>query len=364
MLNKTLPREAERDEALVELPGVPVREGWRFAAQVAIVGLFILALGVVLNLARSLLRPVVAALIIAVMLGPLSRRAAQYRVPPALFAVFVVGVIVAALHLVTIAVSDPVEHVIAQLPTLGPRIAQKFQIFEPAVAALHNLQSMLAPGGDSGLRVDIPAVLQSSVFYLTPALGEVLVFLATLFLALVGREQLRESLIMLFSGRERRLAAIHVINDVETKLTQYIGTVTAINFVIGLVVAIISWGVGLPGPLLFGLLAFVCNFVSYIGPATTAVSLLVGGLFAFPSLTSALLAPAIFLGVSALEGQVITPSLVGRRFTVNPLAVFLSLVFWLWLWGPIGGVLSVPILIIGYAVFSHLWARREPELPG
>jgi predicted PurR-regulated permease PerM len=142
------------------------------------------------------------------------------------------------------------------------------------------------------------------------------------------------------------------------------GTISAINLAVGLSTAILCWLVGLPAPALFGILAFICNFVPYIGAGFTLLSLTVAGLIVFPMLTDALIAPAIFLVLATIEGQLITPALVGQRITISPLAVFISLAFWIWLWGPVGGFLSVPFLIIGYTVLSRLRSKANPELPG
>jgi predicted PurR-regulated permease PerM len=212
--------------------------------------------------------------------------------------------------------------------------------------------------------VELAPIVQAMVAYLTPAIGELIVFLATLFLALVSRDNLRRNLILFFPDQDDRLGVIHVLNDIEERLTRYIGTVTAINLSLGVVTALICWAVGLPSPLLFGLLACVANYIPYIGPGFTILALTIAGLVTLPSLTDALIAPATFLAVATVEGQLITPALIGQRITASPLAVFVSLVFWIWLWGPVGGFLSVPILIVGYAVLDQMRERAGPDLPG
>jgi predicted PurR-regulated permease PerM len=207
-------------------------------------------------------------------------------------------------------------------------------------------------------------MLNAAVAYLTPAIGELVVFLATLFLALVSRDSLRRHLILFFPDQDERLTVIQILNELEVRLTRYVGTITGINLALGFVTAVIAWLFGLPAPLLFGLLAFIANFVPYIGPAFTILALLITGLVVFPLLADALVAPALFLAVTTVEGQVITPSLIGQRIVISPLAVFISLVFWIWLWGPVGGFLSVPFLIIGYTILTRLRFKPEPDLPG
>ncbi|MBV9560305.1 MAG: AI-2E family transporter, partial [Bradyrhizobium sp.] len=122
------------------------------------------------------------------------------------------------------------------------------------------------------------------------------------------------------------------------------------------------WIIGFTHPILLGVLTMACNYVPYIGACVTFATLFVVGLFVFPTLGQALIAPPLFLAAVIIEGQFITPNIVGRRFTVNPLMVFVSLAFWTWLWGPVGAFLSVPFLVIALAVMTHLFPKAE--LPG
>jgi len=121
--------------------------------------------------------------------------------------------------------------------------------------------------------------------------------------------------------------------------------------------------VGLPAPFAWGVLAFVLNYVPYIGPGATLVTLFGVGLISFPSISYALIAPACFLCVSTLEGQIVTPSVIGRTLTVNPMMVFLAIAFWAWLWGPFGALLANPLLIVSMVVLEHVFPKHEVSLP-
>jgi predicted PurR-regulated permease PerM len=140
-------------------------------------------------------------------------------------------------------------------------------------------------------------------------------------------------------------------------------TVALINFALGVLTTIMASIVGLPNPALWGTLAFLCNFVPYVGPAFVLCVLFAVGLINFPSVAYALIAPACYIALTTLEGVFVTPNIVGKRFTLSPLAVFLALVFWTWLWGPVGGFLSTPILIIGFIIFEHVFAEHDVTLP-
>jgi predicted PurR-regulated permease PerM len=137
-------------------------------------------------------------------------------------------------------------------------------------------------------------------------------------------------------------------------VSQYFGTLAVLNLVLGVLAVGLAWAVGLPNPLLWGVLAGMLNLISYLGPAITVVTLFVVGLMTFPSLKGASVAPLIWIFVTTVEGQFITPTIIGHRHTLNPFLVFLSIAFWSWLWGPVGALLAVPLLISGYVLQRHL----------
>src|SRR6476646_3260398 len=138
--------------------------------------------------------------------------------------------------------------------------------------------------------------------------------------------------------------------------------VTAIILSLGIVTIIAAMLMGLPSPILWGALAFGLNYVPYVGPAIMYVLLFVAGLLTYPTLLGALLPPAVFMGVTLIEGQFLTPAIVGRRvLNLHPLAVFLSIAFWAWLWGPVGAFRATPILIVPRVALEHLYPVRRPN---
>jgi predicted PurR-regulated permease PerM len=133
-----------------------------------------------------------------------------------------------------------------------------------------------------------------------------------------------------------------------------IGTLTVVNICLGIAATVLTWLVGLPHPFLWGVLAAVLNFVPYLGAAIVIATLFVVGLIAFSALSHAVIAPLAYLGITALEGQVITPTLIGHRLTINPFLVFLSIACWTWMWGPVGAFLGVPILLRAMVALRRL----------
>jgi len=140
--------------------------------------------------------------------------------------------------------------------------------------------------------------------------------------------------------------------------------VTVINAMLGTIVAAGTWLLGLPSPLILGILAMLLNYIPYLGPACMAIILLAVGFVTFPSLGPALIAPAGLVALTTLEGHLITPSVIGRSLTLDPLAVFLAIAFWGWLWGPIGAFLAVPLLIVALVVIGHIFPSSDVKLPG
>jgi predicted PurR-regulated permease PerM len=149
-----------------------------------------------------------------------------------------------------------------------------------------------------------------------------------------------------------------MLERAEARVSRYFLTITVINATFGVLIWLVMTLIGLPQPVLWGIAAFLFNFILYLGPATLAVAFAIAGFLTFDGAMS-LLPPVLYLSMNMCEGQFITPALVGRQMKVNPLLVFVSLVFWLWLWGPIGGIVAIPVLVWTLYLLGKLdW---EPE---
>jgi predicted PurR-regulated permease PerM len=244
----------------------------------------------------------------------------------------------------------------------------KLRVLDYPLAVLHDIKAAIMPTAATGPTVAVessPAELVGTVVgAVTPAVGQFVVFFGTLIFFLISNLELRHRLIVAFGTRAARLRVMRIWNDIEDNLVGYVGLVTMINIVLGVVTAVVLYLIGFPNPLTFGLLTIGLNFIPYIGPAIVAAVLFGVGLVAMPTLYQAALAPALFVAIATLEGHFITPSLVGRRLTLSPFLVFLALVFWTWLWGPIGAFLAVPLLIVSFVVLAHLFPREVMNLPG
>jgi len=350
-------------------PALAQYDWWRLASRISSIGIFILLLGAFLYFARTLVAPIVAAAIISITFGPLEAYATRYRIPPSMFALICISVVFLAINVGLILLGSMLADWSARAPEIGKALAAKAYVFERPIAAWHQLQVWLAtmlgtPAEPAKFELPMKDIIARVVEFLTPALGELVVFFGSLFFFLLSRNSQRQYLVLMFEGKRPRLRALRILNEIELSLNHYVAIVSAVNLGVGLVTVAITYAAGLPNPLLWGVVAFGLNYIPYIGPAIVAVILLVLGIIALPTLPAALIAPALFVGFATVEGHFITPSLVGRQLTVSPLALFLSLAFWTWLWGPLGTFLAAPILIAASVVQDHLFEDEEKKLPG
>jgi predicted PurR-regulated permease PerM len=345
-------------------PVAEVSRIWRTAAQAATIGMFVIIFVIALNLARPILLPIVSAFVVTMMLGPLSARASRYGIPSLLSAIILWLLVIAVFYGVIVLLASPVVDWMRKAPDIGRSIQDKLHVLDRPLAALQELRDALLPSDKKdSLGVDIVAFVQPAVAVVTPAIGQMLIFFGALFFMLLGRARLRQLLVVFFQERESRLRTLKIMNDIEHNLTGYLSIVALINVAVGICGGAAAWVAGLPDPVAWAVLGFILNFIPYIGALIMEAALFMVGLVTFPSLTHALVAPLLFLALATLEGHFITPSVMGRRLTLDPLIVFLSLVFWTWLWGPVGAFLAVPLLIVALVVADHLFPQDEPELP-
>jgi len=360
------PKQTAYNLALTDpAPLAAVSTLWRTAAQASTIAMAVIVTIAALYFARPVLLPVTTAVVIGLMLGPLTKRADRAKIHPLLTAIVLWFGVCGVLYGVIVLLSQPIGDWIGKAPEIATNLSNKVHLLDRPREALESVRKALAPDNKDAAKVsvDMVGVAQSALLYVTPAIGELVVFFGTLFFYLAGRIQLRHVMVVFFDSREARLRMLKIISDVESNLTSYLSLVAIINAVVGIAAGVIAYFVGLPNAVAWGVLAFLLNFIPYIGAVLMELVLFGVGLVTFPSLTHAMLAPLLYLGFSTLEGHFITPSIMGRRLTLNPLTVFLSLVFWSWLWGPVGAFLAVPIVIVMLVVSSHLFGHDEPSLP-
>jgi predicted PurR-regulated permease PerM len=167
-----------------------------------------------------------------------------------------------------------------------------------------------------------------------------------LFFMLAPGDLFVEKIVRVLPTLHDKKKAVGIMDELQHSVSTFLFTITMINCVVGLAVGIATWALGLPNPALWGVLAGALNFIPYFGPITGVTVLLVAGFITFDESWRAILPSAIYLGVHAIESNFITPTILGRRLTLNPLIIFISIMFWIWLWGIPGALLSIPMLMM------------------
>ena len=344
---------------------------WRAAARGATILMALMAFGVFLYFAGKLVVPILAAIAVGLTCGPIVGYLSKRGVPTWVMAIAIMFMIIAALNIAVITLAQPITELMSRAPELGSAIRDKLQVLDRPLAALYELQSALGLGlaGGGGVDVSNSRVLEGVVTVVTPAavqlVMQLVLFFGTLFFFIIGRAEFRKYIVNWFTVREARLRALKILNDIEDNLGGYLMVVTAINLTLGAVTVVMAYALGLPAPLLWGALAFGLNYIPYVGAAIMYVLLFVIGLMTYPTILGAMLPPGIFMLITTIEGQFLTPAIVGRRvLSIHPLSIFLGIAFWAWMWGPMGAFLATPILIAGRVVFDHLYPQHKAELPG
>jgi predicted PurR-regulated permease PerM len=346
------------------------RQFWRAMAQPATIVMCVLMFGVFLYVARALLLPVLCAVIVGMTFGPYLGYATKRGVPAWLLAILAVTVIIGGANIAVVLLANPATEMLRRVPEIAQAVKDKLQVFEQPMLAFENLRLALgSEHSEGGFDLNLARIVEGFFTIVTPVavqfLLQLVLFIGTLFFFIVGRASFRSHAVNLFATRDARLRALKILNDVETNLSSYLIVVSGINVCLGLVTIAVTYVMGMPYPLLWGALAFALNYVPYVGPSIMYLLLFLVGVQTYPTLLGALGPPAVFVGITLIEGQFLTPAIVGRQvLQVHPLAIFLGIAFWAWLWGPLGAFLATPILIVARVAFDHLYPHGKAELPG
>jgi predicted PurR-regulated permease PerM len=346
-------------------PVADISDIWEAAALMATVGIFVLLLVTCLYFCRPILLPVLAAVLIGTTFAPIIKHARNHGISSWVSAVVLVALMTAAAGLVLTLLAAPVTEWMGQAPEIGARIKQQLYVLDRPLAAFRELESALAPAAPTvALEPSKISMVTPVAAVVTPAVTQVVLFFAILIFFMAGQMRFRRYMAAFFGSRDAKLRFIRIVNDIEHNLASYVAIVTVINAALGMIVAAGAWLLGLPNPLILGIFAMLLNYLPYVGPACMAIILFAVGFVTFSSLGYASIAPASFVALATLEGNLITPTVLGRRLTLDPLAVLLAIAFWTWLWGPMGAFLAVPLLIVALVIVGHVFPSDDARLPG
>jgi predicted PurR-regulated permease PerM len=343
------------------------RGRWTRAVQLSVIVIGIVTLGTALREMSAVAIPVMAALVTGLTLGPVADRLGRLGIPAFLIALGLVVALALFLAIAFVLLAAPLSSWIERAPEIGQLLRSRLEFLLEPLKSAERIQEMIKGsfGVDKALAVEMagPSIGQSIVVTLSPAVGQILIFIGTLFFILLSRERMRKTVVLAFNTREKRLTALKVFAGIQQDLGQYFGTITLINAGLAALVGVAMAVIGLSNPVLWAVIAFVFNFVPYVGPIVTACLLAFGGLLTFDKLGWAMTPPLVYILLHATESQFVTPALLGKRFDVNPLIVFLAIVLGTWMWGAIGAFLAAPLLVIAMNAWTRIVEQDRPYLP-
>lgn len=325
-----------------------------------LVGIFLFMAIYALYFARAFFMPVILAFLLTLTLTPIVRFLRKHGVPEVVSATLLVVLSVCIFATAGYLLSSPVIDLINNTSAIGQqlseRLAQFRRPFERIMQIAHELEGLAETSQEPD--VQKVAVAQSGI--LSSAAGNILsagtsitiIFVLSLFLLASGT-MFYEKIIQSFARLSEKKRALRVVYDVEREISNYLLTVAVINAGLGTVIGLGLWGLGMPNPLVWGTMAALLNFLPYVGALITIVLVSVIALISFDSISYALLAPAFVLLCDVVEGQFVTPMVVGRRLEINAVAIFIAIAFWSWLWGFVGALMAVPLLVVIKVFCDH-----------
>lgn len=327
--------------------------GWGLGVLVA------LAIAYTLFHAASLFLPIFLALFFTMLFRPAVDQLRRIGMPDPVGAAFVITLAGGGLVVGLLAVSAPLDAWIDRLPQLLPEIKDKLRDItasvEQAQEVTEEIQDVASiTTTEAGAVVAGPGLAERAFGGLTAFTVTVLATVVLLYFLLAKGRKTVARMLVAIKEPERRERWGMVVEQVQSEIAAYLVTVTAINVALGVVVAVVMMALGMPNPIVLGVLTVLANFVPYVGPLVLFGVIGVVSLVTFDTWIEISVPLLAFIGLTALEGQFLTPSILGKRLTLNPIAVFLSMLFWGWLWGIAGAFLAVPILVAIRVMARHI----------
>src|SRR5438132_941814 len=311
-----------------------------------LVGIFLFMATYALYFARAFFMPVILAFLLALTLTPIVRFLRMHGIPDVLSAPFLVLLSVLFVASAGYLLSGPVIELINNTSSIGQQLTERLAPFKRPLERIMDISRQLEALTETTQEPGVQKVAVASSGILPTAASNILeagtsitvVFVLSLFLLASGT-LFYEKIVQSFASLTQKKRALRVVYDVEREISHYLLTVAVINAGLGTVIGLGLWGLGMPNPLVWGAAAALLNFLPYVGALLTIVLVTVMALISFDTISYALLAPAFVLLCDIVEGQSVTPTVIGRRLELNTVAIFIAIAFWSRPWGFVGALI-------------------------
>jgi predicted PurR-regulated permease PerM len=329
---------------------------------VSVTGLFVLAVLYTVYFARPFLLPVMLALFLVFVLRPLVRVLNQrLHLPLSLSAALIVFGLLGSVGGGVAVLADPAMNWIERAPSSLHDIDQKISKFKRSVQDMQRATQRIDDLTKMGPPSSVHEVAMARISFGSMLLAGTQAFMLSafsvvilVFFLLASGDLLLRKVVKITPSLRDKIKAVEIARTVEREVGRYLLTLTGINLGLGMATALAMFALGMPNALLWGAMAFALNFIPYLGATITMGVLSVVAVLTFDQIGHAILVPAVFLAITTLEGQILQPFVIGRSFSVNPVLVFLSLLFWGWMWGIVGMLMAVPILVTFKVLCAHI----------
>ncbi|MEX1152675.1 AI-2E family transporter [Parvibaculum sp.] len=333
-------------------------------AETALAVMAVLALLYTAWLAQNLVAPIVAAVIASFIFMPLLRAAPFRFLPEPVSAALVVATLTGAFAGAVYMLAEPAVEWATRIPAaIEDAKLKSSELAEPVETMRRVSREMEELGREAGAPAEVvmrqPGLMAQLVDVAAQKGASILIFIVLLYFLLASGEMLRDRIIHAAKRLTDKEKARRILRGIEREISTYLLSITLINAGLGVAVGLSMWALGLPNALLWGVAAALLNYIPYAGPLAGMALMGFAAFITFDSLVQALAVPAIYLFWNIVESQFVTPSVLGRRHTLNAAVVFVSIVFWGWMWGVIGAVLAVPILVILNTCFAQSERLRK-----
>jgi predicted PurR-regulated permease PerM len=331
---------------------------------IALTGLFILAVFYTIYFMRSILLPIVLALLLSYLVRPIVRGLAKLKIPlPVGAALILIGLLAFVGYGIS-TLATPAVGWLQKAPAGLTELQHKLLPVKKSVAQMSQATGEIEKLATTNAETKTVEVkrhpITEMLFMRTPEFIASAVLLSILLYFLLVYDQVFiAKLVKLLPTLSDKKTAVGIAHDIESQVSRYLLTITAINACLGLTVGTAVGLLGLRNPVMWGVMVALLNFVPYLGALTGIICMTIGAALSFDSLGYALVFPTVYLAFGTLEGSFITPWVMGRSLTLNPVIILLSLTFWGWMWGIVGIILAVPIL----AAFKIFCAHIKPMEP-
>ncbi len=345
----------------------------------AVIGIFVLMAMGAITYAQAFLMPVVLAFLLTLVFSPVRRTMERVGIAAGFAAALIVGALVTILLVLTVMLAVPVANLVDDAPRIAAEVQSKLADLQGAAQDVADVAAQVdqiatggspaneattdaaaAAGDDAPQRVVVEGQGAAMTVAVTaPAvLAQFVLTLVLLFFLLASGDMFYEKIVHVIPRFSDKRRAVRIAFDIERRLSRYLLTIAAINAGLGVAIGLSMWAIGMPTPLLFGVIGFLFNFVPYVGAVVGVAIATAVAIVSLDTIGMAFAAGAIYFLCTSIEGQFVTPYFVGRSLRLNIVVVFISVTLWAWLWSVVGMLVATPVLVAVRTLCEHIPALQ------